>query len=219
MFPISETILPLTIPRLSHNPKHPRYSYRYKLAQLQMSLFLKVSDHPSTPTARITCPATRGSAKTYRLMSSWQAPIFWNRVGSPMILAAFLTSRHVSSRRVMTRTMVPSMTSVKSVIRLNDMPRAHSYTTSTMPKRGLLIKSFESSADRMTWCSVWILFTFSEISTIFAMPRSRLAVNVGSVLVFSWKTKAESSATISSGSYSARTFSRTSSVRTSSSAE
>jgi hypothetical protein len=41
--------------------------------------------------------------------------------------------------------MVPSMTSVRSVMRLNVIPRAHSYTTSTMPNRGLLTKSLESS--------------------------------------------------------------------------
>ena len=71
-----------------------------------------------------------------------------------MILAAFLTSLQVSSSRVMTRTMVPSRTSVRSVIRLNDMPRAHSYTTSTSPKRGRLTKSFESLLERITWCCI-----------------------------------------------------------------
>jgi hypothetical protein len=162
---------------------------------------------------------TKPPKSTYRLMSSWHVPIFWNNVGSPMIRAAFFTSRHVSSSRVITRTIVPSITSVKSVMRLKLMPRAHSYTTSTMPNLGLLTKSFESSAERMTWCKVWILLTFSEISTILAIPRSSEAVYVGSTSVFSWKTKAERRATISSGSYSARTFSRTSSVRTSSSAE
>ena len=38
------------------------------------------------------------------------------------------------------------------------------------------------------------MLTFSEISTIFATPRSRFAVSVGSTSVFSWKTNAESSA-------------------------
>ena len=54
---------------------------------------------------------------------------------------------------------------------------------------------------------------------ISSRPLSSLGVRFGSLSVFSWKTKAESRATISSGSRSARTFSRTSSVRTNSSAE
>lgn len=52
-----------------------------------------------------------------------------------------------------------------------------------------------------------------------SFPVSRCGVRVGSTSVFSWKTKAERRATISSGSKSARAFSRISSVRTSSSAE
>lgn len=54
---------------------------------------------------------------------------------------------------------------------------------------------------------------------IFSFPFSSRGVNVGTLSVFSWNTKADKSATISSGSYSAKTFSRISSVRTSSSAE
>ena len=54
---------------------------------------------------------------------------------------------------------------------------------------------------------------------ISSRPFSSLGVSVGSLSVFSWKTNAESKATISSGSRSASTFSSTSSVRTSSSAE
>jgi hypothetical protein len=85
------------------------------------------------------------------LISSWQVCIFVNKVGSPIILAAFLASRHVSSKRVMTLTIVPSRTSVSSAIRENGMPRAHSYTTSTRPKRGRETKSLLSSEERMTW--------------------------------------------------------------------
>ena len=57
------------------------------------------------------------------------------------------------------------------------------------------------------------------MAIIVSFPVSRCGVRVGSMSVFSWKTKAERRATISSGSKSARTFSRMSSVRTSSSAE
>lgn len=60
------------------------------------------------------------------LINSWQVCIFVNSVGSPMILAAFLTSLQVSSKRVMTLTIVPSSTSVKSVILENGIPLAHS---------------------------------------------------------------------------------------------
>jgi hypothetical protein len=133
------------------------------------------------------------------LINSWHVPIFWKSTGSPIILAAFLTSLHVSSKREITLTIVPSMTSVKSVMRLKLIPLAHSYTTSTMPNRGLLTKSLESSLDRMTWCRVWISFTFSDIATMAATPRVRDAVSVGSTVVFSWKTKQESRETISSG--------------------
>lgn len=89
-------------------------------------------------------------AHTSLLINSWHVVIFWYRPGSPIILAALLTSRHVSSSRVTTRTIVPSITSVRSMMRLKDIPRAHSYTTSTIPKRGLLTKSLESLDDSMT---------------------------------------------------------------------
>jgi hypothetical protein len=68
-----------------------------------------------------------------------------------------------------------------------------------MPKRGLDTKSLLSSEERITWCRVWISLTFSEILIMAAVPRSREAVRVGSVSVFSWKTKQERRATISSG--------------------
>lgn len=51
-----------------------------------------------------------------RLISAWASSIFSNKSRSPITRAASLTSRHVSSRRVMHRTMVPSGTSVRSVI-------------------------------------------------------------------------------------------------------
>lgn len=152
-------------------------------------------------------------------MSSCAVCIFVNSFGSPIILAAFLASRQVSSNLVMTRTMVPSSTSVRSVIRLNDIPLAHSYTTSTRPNRGRLTKSFESLLERMTWCLICIAFTFSDMRIISALPRSSAGVKVGSTSVFSWKTNADNNATTSSGSKSARTFSRMSSVSTNSSAE
>lgn len=53
---------------------------------------------------------------------------------------------------------------------------------------------------------------------IACLPRSNEDVNLGSDSVFSSKTNAESRPAISSGSKDARTFSRISSVNTSSSA-
>lgn len=80
--------------------------------------------------------------------------ILVNSAGSPIILAAFFTSLHVSSSLVMTRTIMPSSTSVRSVMWLNDIPLAHSYTTSTRPNLGRLTKSFESLLESITWCSI-----------------------------------------------------------------
>jgi hypothetical protein len=134
-----------------------------------------------------------------------------------MILAAFFTSRHVSSNLVITLTIVPSITSVRSVIRLKLIPRAHSYTTSTIPKRPCRRNSFASADFSTTWYLICTSVMRSEMAMILSRPRSRAEVRFGSFSVFSWNTKAESSATISSGSKSARTFSRMSSVRTSSS--
>ena len=57
------------------------------------------------------------------------------------------------------------------------------------------------------------------MATTCSVPLSRCGVSVGTESVFSWKTKAERRATISSGEKSAKTFSRLSAVRTSWSAE
>lgn len=81
---------------------------------------------------------------------SCAAAIFWYSSGSPMIRAAFLTSLHVSSSLVIVRTIVPSRTSVRSVIFLKLMPLAHSYTTSMSPNLGRLVKSLPSSLCSMT---------------------------------------------------------------------
>ena len=63
---------------------------------------------------------------TSRLICSCACCILVYNDGSPTNLAALLTSRHVSSNRVIVRTIVPSITSVRSVMRLNDIPLAHS---------------------------------------------------------------------------------------------
>lgn len=60
------------------------------------------------------------------LIISCAVCIFWYKSGSPMILAAFFTSRQVSSSREIVLTMVPSRTSVRSVMFLKLMPLAHS---------------------------------------------------------------------------------------------
>lgn len=134
------------------------------------------------------------------LIISCAVCIFWYRSGSPMIRAAFLTSRHVSSSREMVRTMVPSSTSVRPVMFLKLMPRAHSCTTSMSPNRGLHAKSLLSSDVWITWCSSCTRLTFSLMVMIVFLPFSRLPVSDGSMSDFSWNTKADSSAAISAGS-------------------
>jgi hypothetical protein len=92
-----------------------------------------------------------GNAILSLLILICASSIFLNRSASPMTRAASLTSRQVSSKRVITLTMVPSATSVNEVIwskgliedsqlrrwlgskNLNTIPFAHSYTTSTSP--------------------------------------------------------------------------------------
>jgi hypothetical protein len=70
---------------------------------------------------------------------------------------------------------------------------------------------------------VFSLFSVSRdmrlVIARIVLTLSKAGVSVGTTSVFSANTKAESRATISSGAYSASTFSRMSSVRTSSSAE
>jgi hypothetical protein len=83
-------------------------------------LAAKTTKHSSARSSTILNP-TRIAANApchslSLLINAWASSIFWNSSASPMTLAASRTSRHVSSRRVMTRTMVPSGTSVRSVI-------------------------------------------------------------------------------------------------------
>src|SRR5258706_7076577 len=69
-----------------------------------------------------------------RLILACASSIFLKSPASPITRAASRTSRHVSSNRVITRTIVPSATSVSFVISSKLVPFAHSHTTSQRPK-------------------------------------------------------------------------------------
>lgn len=139
--------------------------------------------------------------------------IFLNSSVSPITLAASRTSRQVSSKRVMTLTIVPSATSVRKVIwsnglerdvkhgmdhteiQLHTIPFAHSYTTSTSP-----VFRVDLNSSAATLCRSWMRPTRSVITAIAVKPSCSLGGITGSTSVFSWKTKQERSATTSSGS-------------------
>ena len=69
-----------------------------------------------------------------RLIFIWASSIFLNNSASPITRAASLTSRHVSSRRVMHLTIVPSATSVKSVICSKGYIRITIHSTQLRPE-------------------------------------------------------------------------------------
>lgn len=93
------------------------------------------------------------------------------------------------------------------------IPFAHSYTTSASPN----FSPRNSSPGIL--CASCTRSTRSAMARIASRPSSSFGGNAGSTSVFSWKTKHESRATTSSGSYAARVFSKMSSVSTSSFAE
>lgn len=66
---------------------------------------------------------------TSRLMAADAASICATSAVLPMIFAASLSSRQVSSRRTIARTIDPSGTSVSSQMSLKGTPRAQWYTT------------------------------------------------------------------------------------------
>ncbi len=65
-----------------------------------------------------------------RSMSGWQ-PVQTAQQSQSLVYAQHspIPHLHVSSRRTMARTMLPSITSVSPQMSLKGVPRAHSYTT------------------------------------------------------------------------------------------
>ena len=94
-------------------------------------------------------PATyRDALKTIsRLIAADACSIFSYNAESPIIRAAFRTSLHISSRRTIVRTMLPSWTSVIVQMSENSVPFAHSLTTSVSPKRSVVV-TYSSGANR-----------------------------------------------------------------------
>ena len=134
-----------------------------------------------------------------------------------MMRAALRTSRVISSRRVIVRTIEPSWTSVNEHTSANAAPLAHSCTTSHKPNFNAEdAYSGGSTGNPLLFCVSPAATARSNVLA-HASRKSGADSNSGALAFFSWNTSAESTAAAAAGETSVNTPAKMVSAPTSSS--